>query len=106
MNREHLFRRHLATEFQCERCFERFPQAEDLRQHRRQDPPCLLGTSAASVEGITPDTERLLRSMSRRPRGRDRMSTEVQQWVVIYRILFPDATEIPNPCENTSPGFK
>lgn len=92
MTREHLLRRHTLPIFQCERCFVNFETHERFQEHLRQLDLCIRADPQAH-EGISKFQESQLRK-----RGKKTTSDE-ERWIEMYKILFPEDSEIPSPCK-------
>lgn len=82
---------------QCPRCYVNFETEQRLQEHLRYRVRCEIRDP--SSEGISPETEKLLRSKKRHLN-----ETEEEKWKRIYRILFGnvDENDIPSPCEYLS----
>jgi len=70
-----------------------FSTDKEMREHSRLPTPCDI-VEAAPREGFDNDQERQLK-LRKRPAGQ----TEVERWIEMYRILFPEDPEsmIPTP---------
>ncbi|KUJ14491.1 uncharacterized protein LY89DRAFT_736524 [Mollisia scopiformis] len=84
--KQHLYRSHCV--FQCSRCKITFDNKEQLETHQLDATICEL-SSAPLSDGITSDIQQQL--MMRKPGARG----AVENWMNIYRILFPTAP-LPN----------
>lgn len=88
--KQHIFRCHTNPEYYCARCYDVFDTATARDEHSRQreckklESPCL-----PQFEGITEDQKKQLSEKS--PRAMDLE----EQWLKIWGILFPDASESP-----------
>ncbi|KAK3682766.1 hypothetical protein B0T22DRAFT_294228 [Podospora appendiculata] len=91
--KEHLYRSHKQPPY-CKRCCETFSTSQELEQHMmvaaaeicavqlREPPP-----------GITPEHIERLRSKKKPARN----YSDGERWQDIYKLLFPDVTDIPSP---------
>ncbi|KAH7306092.1 hypothetical protein BKA65DRAFT_198481 [Rhexocercosporidium sp. MPI-PUGE-AT-0058] len=97
--KEHLYRRHMAP-IQCVRCWLFFKDQENLNIHISATNICERRDGEAA-EGITPSTEKRLRSRKKLSGGQ----TDNDRWRDIYRMLFPGVTDedIPSPCKSLMP---
>ncbi|KAF4633012.1 hypothetical protein G7Y89_g5111 [Cudoniella acicularis] len=90
--REHLYRCHRAP-VHCKRCWLTFKNQEQFDAHMVVDLAKMCQTKPGkSPDGITPETERKLRS---RKKPKPNLNDE-DKWKEVYRILFPDE-EVPSP---------
>jgi hypothetical protein len=85
--REHLYRKHLV--FQCERCSREFPTQAERSSHLREKIPCNV-VDLHVPDGVTEAKKERLKS-KKVPHDK------IQQWNLIYEILFP-GEDIPTPC--------
>lgn len=90
--KEHLYRKHKATDAKCSRCLETYPSEDALEVHQRSLEACQL-RNQAQPQGFTKEQEKRLRS---RKRSSTHISDE-EKWYEVYRILFPEETKMPNP---------
>jgi hypothetical protein len=93
ISREHLYRCHMAPPL-CQRCKATFKNREDLDIHMRELIACEYKATDLP-EGITPIQMQTLKSRKRVKRSQ----SERERWEEIYRILFPEAIELPHPCK-------
>ncbi|KAI8724142.1 hypothetical protein NCS52_00271900 [Fusarium sp. LHS14.1] len=88
--KEHIFRRHMLTSTQCEKCLEQFETEpafdEHVRNLCRKKPP-------SGSYGINKEQEKQLRSRKMYQKSLD----EEEKWRAIYRIIFPGEKDIPSP---------
>ncbi|KAK0639110.1 hypothetical protein B0T16DRAFT_338672 [Cercophora newfieldiana] len=92
--KEHLYRCHQLKNT-CNRCAEAFDDAKGLKEHQRAATPCQLRDDA-SADFITEEQEKLLR-------GRAKPGSEPEEnWVEMYRVIFPEAKEVPSPWYDTA----
>jgi hypothetical protein len=91
--REHIYRRHSLPAFQCNRCFEDFPDESPLQDHNRQISQCVARAPEEKPEGISRSQADMLKK-----RGR-KSATGPERWREIYRIIFPTEHGIPSPCK-------
>ncbi|KAF4918075.1 hypothetical protein CGCVW01_v009213, partial [Colletotrichum viniferum] len=97
--KEHLYRVHQRPPH-CFRCGETFPDPEAVEMHlRRPEGTCDLVDF--SVEGLTPEQLQKLKS---RKRKHD-VTTNEEKWQEIFKIVFPDSTDRPDPCERIDLAF-
>ncbi|KAI1407623.1 hypothetical protein F5Y13DRAFT_174266 [Hypoxylon sp. FL1857] len=94
MSREHIYRKHYAPGYRCDRCLSRFESRFDLHGHSRSDPPCRKREFDADSDVID-DAQKV--RIQKKLRG----TSDEQKWNEIYRVIFELglATEIPSPCE-------
>ncbi|KAF4822901.1 hypothetical protein CGCTS75_v010449 [Colletotrichum tropicale] len=92
--KEHLHRTHRQKP-NCPRCRMTFSAEADVREHLKSQSLCEV-LEGLSVEGFDEVQEKQLKS---KKRGRV-VKSEQDKWKEIYRILFPDSTEIPDPLYN------
>lgn len=92
--REHLYRKHASTKYQCPRCLIEFETATGLFGHERSPTPCLIQTSDASKSG------KIYAQQVNQLKRKSRHHSEEEKWHDIYRIVHRlDMTaEIPSPC--------
>ncbi|KAI1332778.1 hypothetical protein F5Y16DRAFT_394085 [Xylariaceae sp. FL0255] len=92
--KEHLYRKHRQARDLCNRCEESFKNEQEFVDHQRAPEPCQLG-SKGPAEGFNTYQERQLKSRKKK----DGIMTEVEQWISIFKILFPDVLpdKIPSP---------
>ncbi|KAL1614779.1 hypothetical protein SLS56_012019 [Neofusicoccum ribis] len=81
-----------SKKFACPYFKRSFPDEEHLTQHSRAEPICQNLQEPPDMEGITQQQLRELKSR-KKPKGED--NSEEGKWRRIYRILFPEAIEIP-----------
>lgn len=94
-SREHIYRTHLNS-LVCPRCGDKFNDDEAREAHLRADEMCKK-KKLPPLDGVTKAQEKKLRA---RPK---RGESEEEQWLSIYKIIFPDtpADSIPrSPCES------
>ncbi|OJD31317.1 zinc finger c2h2-type protein [Diplodia corticola] len=89
--KEHLYRKHKASNTRCSRCQEIFGSEEALEHHQRARDVCAI-QQAPEPSGFTKEQEKQLRS-----RKGSKRRTEEQKWMDVYRILFPQDNNEPNP---------
>ncbi|CAG8979745.1 hypothetical protein HYALB_00013489 [Hymenoscyphus albidus] len=89
--KEHLYRVHRAP-IQCRRCGATFKTESEHDSHITALTACSL-TSFPPSDGITGDVERKLRSRKQSPTSK----SEAKRWENIYRILFPNDEDVPEP---------
>ena len=97
--REHLYRQHLESE-RCPRCYHPFSDADELTQHQRLNPPCLVVEGRPPTCGIN---KRQLELLKKKKRG----GTEAEKCRRLYTILWPEFSEedLPCPCKCPTPYF-
>ncbi|KAF4909610.1 hypothetical protein CGCF415_v005721 [Colletotrichum fructicola] len=83
----------------CTRCGEIFASNVGLEAHSRLTEGCNLSQKIC-IEGFNSTQEEQLRSKKRQPNLR----TEEDKWRNIFRILFPDCSNIPDPYYRTTSG--
>ncbi|KAK1834530.1 hypothetical protein QBC39DRAFT_397132 [Podospora conica] len=91
--KEHIYRKH-SLKTACNRCFESFDDAKELKDHQRAPTPCQLSNNART-DVITDEQEDLLRVRARAN------TSEEERWGNMYRVLFPDDKTIPSPFYST-----
>ncbi|KAI8286072.1 hypothetical protein K4K60_000717 [Colletotrichum sp. SAR11_57] len=79
----------------CPRCRMTFSAEAEVREHLKSQSLCEV-LEGVSVEGFDEVQEKQLKS---KKRGRV-VKSEQDKWREIYRILFPDSSEIPDPLYN------
>ncbi|CAG8951741.1 hypothetical protein HYFRA_00005542 [Hymenoscyphus fraxineus] len=89
--KEHIYRVHRAP-IQCRRCGATFKTESEYGSHIMALTACSL-TSYPPSDGITGDVERKLRSRKQSPTSK----SEAKRWEKIYRILFPNDEDVPEP---------
>ncbi|KAH9230985.1 hypothetical protein K456DRAFT_480616 [Colletotrichum gloeosporioides 23] len=90
--KEHLYRAHQQQPY-CFRCGETFPHQKDVEVHlSRPEGICDL-VLGVSVEGLTAEQIETLKSKKRKPG----VTTDEEKWQDIFKIVFPDATNRPDP---------
>ncbi|KAF4821814.1 hypothetical protein CGCSCA5_v002694 [Colletotrichum siamense] len=92
--KEHLHRTHRQKP-NCPRCRLTFSAEAEVREHLKSQSLCEV-LEGVSVEGFDEVQEKQLKS---KKRGRV-VKSEQDKWREIYRILFPDSSEIPDPLYN------
>ncbi|KAJ0347969.1 hypothetical protein KNSL1_005990 [Colletotrichum chrysophilum] len=92
--KEHLHRTHRQKP-NCPRCRMTFSAEAEVREHLKSQSLCEV-LEGVSVEGFDEVQEKQLKS---KKRGRV-VKSEQDKWREIYRILFPDNSEIPDPLYN------
>ncbi|KAK1850792.1 hypothetical protein CCHR01_06539 [Colletotrichum chrysophilum] len=91
-SREHLYRRHQQQPY-CFRCGRTFLHPKDVEAHlSRPEGICDL-VRGVSVEGLTAEQIQKLKSKKRKPG----VTTDEEKWHEIFKIVFPDATNRPDP---------
>ncbi|KAI8710798.1 hypothetical protein NCS52_01539800 [Fusarium sp. LHS14.1] len=88
--KEHIFRRHMLPNTQCEKCLAQFETESAFDEHVRN--PCQKKPPSGS-SGINKEQERQLRSRKMYQKSSD----EEEKWRAIYRIIFPGEKDIPSP---------
>ncbi|KAF4454524.1 hypothetical protein FALBO_15812 [Fusarium albosuccineum] len=89
--KEHIYRNH-ELPIHCDRCFHNFKVEEELAHHLRQDERCALAPRPTEMIGINAAVRKKLKS-----RKGIQNATEEKKWEHVFKILFPDATTIPDP---------
>lgn len=98
--KEHLYRQHMLPPYKCPRCSTYFMTDLELYDHSRAPDPCQIN-GANTLEGITPDQEKALKSKKRTNKS-GTLNNEEEKWRDIYTILFP-LENIPSPyCDTIS----
>ena|ERR1700761_9646544 len=94
MCREHLYQDHLQLP-QCNRCLTVFGNNESLNDHTNRSIACLPvdSESDAGVARINKQKEMILRYFIGLG-GK----TEFDKWTQLYQFLFPEVSDIPDPC--------
>lgn len=88
-----MFRRHKAPDHQCPRCLTEFENNQAKMQHCQAQETCKVGESPSIMGFLDENKMRLLKQ-----RGKTTAS-ESEKWFSMYRILFPNETSLPSPCE-------
>ncbi|GAW21444.1 hypothetical protein ANO14919_109630 [Xylariales sp. No.14919] len=88
--KEHLYRKHASTNYQCFRCLVEFEDVSGLHQHQRSATPCPKNTEAG-IERIDAQQMSQIKKRSRR--------SDEEKWSSIYRIIFrlEETADIPSP---------
>lgn len=92
--REHIYRCHYKAH-KCHRCYTSFESAEDFEAHQRLDEPCRK-RSPKHDDGINQAQHNQLK---KKPSAMTAKTSREACWEEVYRIIFPDANEIPSPCK-------
>jgi hypothetical protein len=71
-----------------------FDSEDLLKSHSREEENRCKVQPTELLDGITPETERLLRSRKKEYKGQ----TEPELWKKMYRVLFPNEI-VPSPCK-------
>lgn len=95
--KEHLYRNHQAI--YCPRCYRTF-EDEKVRDSHLKKEPCARRSAAFKPEGLDPEQVKQLR---RKKREKER--PEAEKWLEMYRIAFPDDTDIPSPYYDYNPNM-
>ncbi len=90
-SREHIYRCHWEP-YKCLRCYNAFQSVGKLEEHQRADEPCRKSNVKNEEGTITEAQNRLLR---KKP---STAKTNNERWEEVYRIVFPEAKDIPSPC--------
>ena len=90
--REHIYRCHWQPH-KCHRCYDAFESAEAFEAHQRQDEPCRK-RSPKHDDGIS---QAQYFHLKKKPQSTAK--TDRERWEEVYRIIFPEAQEMPSPCE-------
>ncbi|KAI0829542.1 hypothetical protein F5Y06DRAFT_282603 [Hypoxylon sp. FL0890] len=107
--KEHIKRKHLLI--QCERCYKNFSlkgkateeSLADLRRHRQQPEPCIVGNSEVNM-GISVEQWTLLDKSGGKKRQK---ISEVQKWFIIWETIYPEKPHPPHPwAERTTLGIR
>ncbi|CAK7203643.1 hypothetical protein SEUCBS139899_006381 [Sporothrix eucalyptigena] len=89
--KEHLYRHHM--HYVCERCSTTFKAPENLKEHLRQQVACSVSAFKVPEDsGFDLETEKKLRS-----RKKIDGQTEVDKWLHMFQLLFPDASSQYSP---------
>ncbi|RSM07181.1 hypothetical protein CDV31_008733 [Fusarium ambrosium] len=88
--KEHIYRRHKVP-IHCDRCFSTFTTEKLLKDHRREAVPCKVNEPCEML-GIDAEMKERLKC-----RKGIKNATEEAKWEHMYKILFPDAKNIPSP---------
>ncbi|KAJ4312695.1 hypothetical protein N0V84_009801 [Fusarium piperis] len=88
--KEHIYRRHKVP-VHCDRCFSTFTTEKLLKDHRREAVPCKVNEPCEML-GIDAEMKERLKC-----RKGIKNATEEAKWEHMYKILFPDAEDIPSP---------
>ena len=78
----------------CKRCYQVFSKQPLLDSHIYAEQRCSKRPTPLIFEGIDDDQHGLLKCRT----GLSNMN-EREKWENVYRILFPEDTIIPDPCE-------
>ncbi|KAH7063272.1 hypothetical protein B0J12DRAFT_642216 [Macrophomina phaseolina] len=89
--KEHLYRKHKASNNKCSRCHVIFDDADALQTHQRSEVVCQL-RAPSPAPGFSQEQEKQLRSRKRS----SRCQSEEEKWTEVYRILFPKDIEVPS----------
>ena len=94
MVREHLYSNHLI--FPCDICQREFEDEYRVREHRRDERDCPLNERDYGAGFDRNQKEELKIKLTKK-----KCPTEVQRWIVTFKILFPQVPEdkIPSPCK-------
>lgn len=95
--KEHLYRNHQAI--YCPRCYRSFDDEKAVDSHLKKE-PCARRSPVFKPEGLEPEQVKQLR---RKKREKER--PEAEKWLEMYRIAFPDDTEIPSPYYDYNPNM-
>ncbi|KAK3332567.1 hypothetical protein B0T19DRAFT_439392 [Cercophora scortea] len=91
--KEHLYRSHKQPPY-CKRCCETFPTSKELEQHMMVAAAEICAVQLREPpSGITPEHIERLRSKKKPARN----YSDGERWQDIYKLLFPDVTDIPSP---------
>ncbi|KXH26898.1 hypothetical protein CSIM01_07046 [Colletotrichum simmondsii] len=90
--KEHLHRIHRQTP-NCPRCHRTFKAEAEVASHLKASSLCEVIEGEGLTEGFDAVQERLLRSKRRRAG----VKTKVDKWREIFRILFPNHKDVPDP---------
>ncbi|KAI8679336.1 hypothetical protein NCS57_00211500 [Fusarium keratoplasticum] len=88
--KEHIYRRHKVP-IHCDRCFSTFTTEKSLKDHRREAVPCKVNEPCEML-GIDAEMKERLKC-----RKGIKNATEEAKWEHMYKILFPEAENIPSP---------
>ncbi|GKU04515.1 hypothetical protein FLAG1_06064 [Fusarium langsethiae] len=91
--KEHIFRRHRAPEFQCARCLTEFEHHSQLDDHRRSTVACEVRDKPSAPLHVDEGTMQLLKQRKKSSSP----LTEKDKWDTVYKIIFPNDTQIPSP---------
>ncbi|CAI4218588.1 unnamed protein product, partial [Parascedosporium putredinis] len=91
---EHIYRTHKIPKHICLRCREDLRSEQELGAHLRADKRCEK-VDHRPWYGITEAQEALIRARPARP-GKEKGSEE-ERWNELYKIIFPDAPDMPTP---------
>ncbi|KAI1112146.1 hypothetical protein F5Y14DRAFT_278713 [Nemania sp. NC0429] len=99
--KEHLYRKHSSSGYQCPRCLAEFKESSKLHQHQRSKTPCpVQANSRSCAEKI--DAQQVVQL-----KKKTRLLSDEEKWSDIYRIVFRlDSTaDVPSPYfENIAPS--
>jgi len=94
--REHLRRRHIRPP-QCDRCWAVIEDPKALQQHRRADPICEPKDLSNELDGASQEQMNKIEA----PASFARAHSDREQWLVIYKILFPEERVQPSHRKRT-----
>ncbi|KAI3552813.1 hypothetical protein CABS03_13261 [Colletotrichum abscissum] len=95
-SREHIYRTHKQKP-NCPRCHAIFKTNTEVETHLREKSTCEVSQGGGLVEGYDAAQGELLKSKKRR-KG---VETEEDKWKEIFKILFPDRKDVPDPFYRT-----
>lgn len=94
-------RRHVATDHERKpvslRCKDKFSDVDQLAEHLNATPQCVPSMDLLDPDpehGITPEIKKALRSR--------RAKSKVNTWERLWKVLFPDDQDIPEPGKSES----
>ncbi|KAJ3501518.1 hypothetical protein NM208_g16918 [Fusarium decemcellulare] len=93
--KEHLERKHCLPRFQCNRCYCRFKEEEELKKHQRQSTPCPVkevSNYRDLSEGYDEEQWKRLKVRSKKA-----PSEKWKEWYCILFNLKSDSPDIPSP---------
>ena len=90
--REHIYRCHYKAH-KCHRCYTAFDSAEEFEAHQRLDEPCRK-RSQHHDDGIN---QAQYCQLKKKPSAAK--TSREGGWEEVYRIIFPNAKEIPSSCK-------
>jgi hypothetical protein len=94
--KEHLFRKH-QKKYYCSACNMGFSHERDLIEHNRKG--CYsVNTTEDALNGFDAHAEKALALRSRKENRVRR--TEDDRWRDIFKILFPEIKQVPDPCRS------
>ncbi|KAF9772155.1 hypothetical protein IL306_010173 [Fusarium sp. DS 682] len=96
--KEHIFRSHMLSEHECQRCLQSFKTDLALSRHARAPVPCeVQSRSIQEKEGINASQLKALRVRAKKSDKADTKEVEEERWNAAYKIIFPGEGQVPSP---------